>query len=211
MHPHLASLVVLTAMTATALWGYIIYTGLAHDITHRPPMNLFVWLVLFLGGVLLSSLGAIVFGMSVFFWRRQRFIYTLIGAAVGVFFIPTLFLTGLGLNAVVSYSERAAFQKIGLISLRQAAADLVRIAPRDETQIGYFGYIIPDSLIQPVLRQAIPKHAIYTVVDDQGITIVTGGREGWSEGYQIMPPGSLYEPPNSRKIADGFFYVIAGR
>lgn len=188
----------------------LIFSGIVYatsGVVRAPNNQMPLSVALFLGFafMIVLSLFPLVFAFKAF--RRKD------TQAMGAFAIATfvcIFCPSIvhRISPVIArFVERQDFEKVGMDQLRQEAAAFATSEKTKSYPQRWFGGEVPSPDKSKTL-EAISWRAGYVTADANGLVLVTDGMGNWRGGYRITPTGSAYVPPDSLKIADGFFYVL---
>jgi len=106
--------------------------------------------------------------------------------------------------------ERRNFEEFGPVRLRQAVADVLKLADNHQLAGKWDGRFLSPNQVPPVILEFIPDCDVIGIEGDgihhHALTIRTDGLGSFRGGYMILPTGSSFVPSSSRRIADGFYY-----
>ena len=200
-------LIWLTSAALTALIVSVAWFGIRHGVRHDSNIGaLFGLVAMCLGGVtVISGLATLIWVFLAF--RASSLVWRWSGLAVSLLAILSPWQSHEALRYFGAITERADFEKAGADQLRLAAKELVLSAAHKDYELRWFGGEVPDHEVPSAIRNFIPG-AAYVTVDMHCVVMVTDGLGGWRGGYMITPTGSDFIPKNSRRIANGFYYVV---
>ncbi|WP_050027873.1 hypothetical protein [Verrucomicrobium sp. BvORR034] len=187
-----------------------VYFWQIHGVGRRPNASLVgliaVVAALGLGGLGLSTLFCSLISFSHSSWRWFTTGILASAAAFAVLASPSHLV-----QTAATLAERREFTAAGIPQLRDEVQHLINTRPPFDAapdRVRWFGTEVPRETLSPGLR-ALAARAAYVAVNEREVIIVTEGMGGWRAGYLILPSGATRNPPYSRRIADGIYYVTS--
>lgn len=200
-------LIWLSAIALSGCIGTIVALGLSHGVGHSSNTGAMLGLPLAVGALATSACGLATLFCSCLAFRSSSTRWRVLGICIGILCLSVPWPLFQSLPDISAVTERRDFEKAGPQALREAARQLIHdAAGRDYTHT-YMGREVPSTDVPAVIRAFAP-HALRVTVSDHYVGLLTDGLGGWRGGYAIVPAGSDYVPPHSRRIADGFHYVV---
>jgi hypothetical protein len=188
-----AAPLVLLLIAATALSAF-------RGCNHNSLLGLAEWASFVFFVPIVVSYGLFLFLLGPLSEWQTNLAIPIVGVCVfGMFFILRPTLNGIG--------ERREFAKIGLAPLRQESAFCVG-KPEIIEEFRNHGGPLSSKTLPPRMSNLRRK---FFPVDyywgPEGIFMATDGWVNHKGGYFIVPDGSSYSPPHTRKVCDGIYRI----
>ncbi|MDB6075279.1 MAG: hypothetical protein JWO89_2919 [Verrucomicrobiaceae bacterium] len=198
---------------AAGVLGFAVLIGvlsLRNGVRHSSNFGLGIVVLSSLAGAVVAVFGILTAVFSALDWRRCSIAQRFWGVSVALLaLLGPYFMTRAvpGLSAMV---ERRDFEEFGPARLRQAVADVLKLADNHQLGSKWDGRFLSPNQVPPVILEFIPDCYVIGIEGDgmhhHALTIRTDGLGSFRGGYMILPTNSPFVPPLSRRVADGFYY-----